>query len=378
MVGKPRALGVGRVVARRVRRAVAEEQHAAGLELDRLGLGLVGEATDVVRTVAVARVGQGGFPGVGDHAHRAIRHRRVVDRDPHGGAAERLRDLKVGVILVPGGAHAALARLEEDLVEVQRDLGADERRHSLEHLGRERQGADQRAVEIRRAELEVLLVLGWRLAVAGGGDIAEQAIALEPSDVGLERGGLRGVEETGRGHVAATPEMIDLGVGEFHGVETRTLYQSGRGLAFNLGQWQIVHIDEEHPPLRPRQRAHAPHPPRLRARDHLPREGGAQLARRGSRGARDGGFGVFFAALAGARQRRRVRAGALLALGAAGARRTHRPAARPVWLSPRFRHHPGGGDRDQRVADAAGPALLPGDAAHCLAGADAGRGVDEA
>jgi hypothetical protein len=46
-------------------------------------------------------------------------------------------------------------------------------------------------------------------------------------------------------------------------VETRTLYQSGRGLAFNLRQWQIVHIDEKHSPFRPRQRAGSAHPPRL-------------------------------------------------------------------------------------------------------------------
>ena len=216
-----------------MRRAVAEEYHPAGLQFDRLGFGFIRLAVDVMVAVAVALVRQERFVSIGYDAQRAIRHGGVVDRDPHGGSAERLGNLEVSVVLVPRGAHAGLPGFQENLVEMQRNLGADQFCHGGDDLGRKRQRADERAVEIRGAELEVDLLVGRGLAVASARDISEKPIALESRDVGLERGGLLGVEKTGHGNVAAAAKLLNLSRRKFHGWG-RAPYQADEGLTLKL------------------------------------------------------------------------------------------------------------------------------------------------
>ena len=125
MVGESGAFGVSRIVAGAMRRAVAEEEHPTGLDLDCLGFGFVREAADVMIAVPVALVREEGVEGVGDHAHGSVGNRRIVDCDPHRGAAERLGDFEVGIVLVPRGAHSRLSGLQENLVQMKRDFRTD-------------------------------------------------------------------------------------------------------------------------------------------------------------------------------------------------------------------------------------------------------------
>ena len=55
-------------------------------------------------------------------------------------------------------------------------------------------------------------------AVAGAGDIAEEAVPLEPGDVGLERGDFLGVEKAGDRDIAAAAELLNVSRGKLHGV----------------------------------------------------------------------------------------------------------------------------------------------------------------
>jgi len=172
MIGESRAFGVGRVVARGVRCAVTEEEHAAGLQFDVDGLGFVREAANVVVAVSVALVRQKRFPRIGNDAHGAVCDRGIVDRDPHGGAAHGLWDLEIGVILMPRCSHAGLAGFEENLIEVQRDRWTDQAGDGIHNLRGKGQGADERAVKVGGAELKVLFGLRGGLAVAVGGHVA--------------------------------------------------------------------------------------------------------------------------------------------------------------------------------------------------------------
>src|ERR1035437_1474667 len=236
MEGEAGALVVGLVVARGMGCAVAKKDHAAGFQLHGLGLGLVGLALDVMVAVAVPPVGQERFPRVGHDAQRAVGHGGVVDGDPHGRPAEGLGNLEIGVVLVPGGAHAGPPRLQEDLVEMQRDFGADEFRHGGDDLRRERQRPDEHAVEIGGAELEIDLFAGGRLAVAGHRDVAEKSIALEPGDIRLERRGLLGVEESGHDDVAAAAKLLNLRGEKFHRGKSRTHTKRARGDPSSFGR----------------------------------------------------------------------------------------------------------------------------------------------
>ena len=97
------ARGFSLIVTGRVRRAVAKEDHAIRRDLDDLGLGLVGEATNGVIAVAIVLVRRRGFPGIRDESQGAVGDVRSVHCDPHRCAAG-LGDLEVGVVLMPCGA----------------------------------------------------------------------------------------------------------------------------------------------------------------------------------------------------------------------------------------------------------------------------------
>ncbi len=129
-----------------------------------------------------------------------------MNGDPHGGATQRLRDFEVGVVLMPCGAHSGLAGLQKNLIEMERDFRTDQARDGVDHLRREGERANQRAVEVSRTQLEVLFGYRTRFAIALGGDIAEVMISLQTCDVGLERGGFRGVKEGRHGKITALLE----------------------------------------------------------------------------------------------------------------------------------------------------------------------------
>ena len=56
MIGESSALGVCGIVTRAMRRSVAEKEHAACFELNRVGFGFIGKAADVMIAVSVALV----------------------------------------------------------------------------------------------------------------------------------------------------------------------------------------------------------------------------------------------------------------------------------------------------------------------------------
>ena len=92
---------------------------------------------------------------------------------------------KVGLVLVPVGAHSGVAGLEEHLVQVQDERVAQQGAHRPDHLLRERQRAEERALPIHRAELQVLERLRGGLPIAIRGDVAQEALPLQPLHFGL-------------------------------------------------------------------------------------------------------------------------------------------------------------------------------------------------
>src|SRR5207249_1610564 len=87
--------------------------------------------------------------------------------------------------------------------EVQDQRVAQQVAHRPDHLLRERQRAKERALPIHRAELQVVGRLRGRLAVAVGGDVAQEALALQPLHFRADGGGLPSIEERRHGNEAA-------------------------------------------------------------------------------------------------------------------------------------------------------------------------------
>ncbi len=126
---------------------------------------------------------------------------------------------------MPGGAHAGSSWFEKNLVEMKRDFRTDQAGDGVDDLGRKREGANQRAVEIGRAELQVLFGAGSGGTVTISGDVAEKIIPFQSCDIGLERGGFFGVKEAGSGYVTVALEVSDLIRGEVHKRGTRLSYR---------------------------------------------------------------------------------------------------------------------------------------------------------
>ncbi len=87
MVGESGTFLVGGVITGAVRRAVAEEEHAACLEFDRLGFGFIGETADVMIAVSIPFVRQQRLKRIGDDTHGAVGDGGIVNGDPHRSAA---------------------------------------------------------------------------------------------------------------------------------------------------------------------------------------------------------------------------------------------------------------------------------------------------
>jgi hypothetical protein len=133
-----------------------------------------------------------------------------VDGGPHRRAHQRVADFEVGVVLVPVRAHAGLARLEEHLVQVQYQRIAQEGAHRLDDLRRERHGADEGAMAIHRAELQILQRLGGRLPIAIGSDVAQEPLSLQPLHLRPDGGRLPALKNSGTANEAVLAELLDL------------------------------------------------------------------------------------------------------------------------------------------------------------------------
>ena len=93
---------------------------------------------------------------------------------------------------------------------MERDFWTDQRGDRVEDFGSEGKGANERAIEISRTQLQVLFGGGSRFAITSRGHIAEKIVSLESRDVGLERGGFLSVEKPGHGEIALASERLDL------------------------------------------------------------------------------------------------------------------------------------------------------------------------
>ena len=194
-----------------------KNEYAAGLELDRHRLALVGGmAASVVVAVGIAPVRHKALEGARDDPDGAVGQGGVVDRDPHRGPDHGIGEVEVGVVLVPVGADAHARWLEEDLVEELVRGVAHELRHRLAHAGVKDQGGEEAVVAREWADLQVLLVGAGGGAVAFGGDVGEYAGLLELGQAAAQRRHLGRAEEVGNRQVALAAKVGDLFCRERH------------------------------------------------------------------------------------------------------------------------------------------------------------------
>jgi hypothetical protein len=119
---------------------------------------------------------------------------------------------------MPAGAGTGLAGFEKYMVELMDDRVADQLANDGEDFGVKGQRAEEFALRGDGADLEVLGGFGMGLAVAVGGDVAEEAVAFEALEFPLHRGDFARVEEEGENDVAVGLELVELVGGELHGV----------------------------------------------------------------------------------------------------------------------------------------------------------------
>lgn len=210
------AFVVGGVGQRAVRDAVVEEERAAGFDLHRHGLILVGVAADVVVAAAVADMFEFFAVDAGDDVHGAVGDAGVVDGHPHADAENRIGDVEVGIVLVPRSAGAMVRGLEKNLVEVMLDGIADALLNGGDDLWAEGQGGEEFALRCEGANLEVLHLRRSRLAIADGGDVAEETVAFEALQFGADGSDFAGVKEMRHNDEPFFLVMFELVGGELH------------------------------------------------------------------------------------------------------------------------------------------------------------------
>ncbi len=179
--------------------AVIEEDHAASRHFHQNFVTFVDHLRtgDVMITVAVALVGKGLQVAAGDQAHAAIGAVGGVHRDPHADAKTRIRRMEIRIIGMPFGAHPMLAGLEENLIEVLDRITAKQGCYRFRDASTPGQTGDEATVDqADRTDLEIERGSRGGRGGAGGSvlgdhDVAQFAVRLQFSDIGLQCDDLR-------------------------------------------------------------------------------------------------------------------------------------------------------------------------------------------
>ena len=205
------AFSICRIAQRAMRHAISEESDTTRRQLNRHRLVLRRITADVMIAKGIAAVRVGHAVAAGNDVDGAVGNGGIVHSRPHRRPLQGVIDLEVSIVLMPIGAGALLARLEKYLIQMQYYRVADKLPHRRNRFLGEGHGAVKVAMREHRAQLQIDLVFGGGLAIADGGDVAQQtdrfqAIKLKPHRPHFARG-----PEFFLGDPTFTAKLFDFG-----------------------------------------------------------------------------------------------------------------------------------------------------------------------
>ena len=129
MEGNACPILIGEIGFRAMRHAVTKKHNSACFQFDGDSTVFRWIASDVMVAERISVVMVGFSVAAGDYVKTSVFNVRVMNCNPHRGAAQRVGNLEVGVVLMPVCTDSHLGRFPKGLIQFQHEIVPDELLH---------------------------------------------------------------------------------------------------------------------------------------------------------------------------------------------------------------------------------------------------------